>query len=266
MEQTMAIAARAAPAEGALDADGSGWLLGVGDPRRRLYPRLCRWVDRSAGLSSLPACALTSLHLPMLATISLSLMPFFLFFGASSLLPWSDVRRQLRRATKSSSLAEVPSGGLVRVTGVIAQQATVDTLFRGIPAVLFRSRVGAADETRGIDFFIDLDDGERVKVTARGALLLERPMRAREPPACGPVSPCNVDGAHVIRSDLLRRPRLLRHRRYEAWVGPGHRVEICGVVDRELAPELPARSPRQAPTRQILRAGDGVHLLVRRQP
>jgi hypothetical protein len=130
--------------------------------------------------------------------------------------------------------------------------------------------MGLADETRGIDFFLGLDNGEQAKVAVRGGFLLDRPQRTREPPACGPVSPEPVmspdgfKGVYTLRSYMLRRDPLIARLfpRYESSVGPGDRVEVCGVVRHVLAPEL--RSPREVPTRAVLGAGADTSLLVRR--
>jgi hypothetical protein len=131
--------------------------------------------------------------------------------------------------------------------------------------------MGWADETRGLDFLLALDNGEQAKVAVRGSFLVERPKRTHEPPACGPVSPEAVMSSpdslgrhHILRSDMLRSdplfPRLLG--RYESSVGPGDRIEVCGVVRQVLAPEL--RSLREVPTRPVLGAGEETPLLVRR--
>src|SRR5262249_58591868 len=120
---------------------------------------------------------------------------------------------------------------------------------------------GGADDRRGLAFLLVLDNGEQAKVAVRGSFLLDRLERPREPPACGPVSPealmSDPDAFgrnYVLRSDMLRRdplfPRLLG--RYESSVGPGDRIEVCGVVRHVLAPEL--RSLREVPTRPALSA------------
>ena len=91
-----------------------------------------------------------------------------------------------------------------RVSGVIAAGPAVPTLFRGLPSVLSRSRVGGADETRGIDFSLVVDGGGQASVRARGAILLDRPRRTREPPACGAVCADSFGkGEPRLRSALL---------------------------------------------------------------
>jgi hypothetical protein len=83
------------------------------------------------------------------------------------IIPRVRLRGQFELAERVVSLDDAPSGTLVRVTGTIGPQATVPTLFRGVPAVLFRNRVASADETRGQDFLLDLDQGGQAKVAVR---------------------------------------------------------------------------------------------------
>jgi hypothetical protein len=213
-------------------------------------------------LSFLPYLVATEvLHPPL--NFLLLLGPLALAAGATT-FPRARVKRQLERAPQVGSLADVPDGAVVRVCGTIPSQPTVPTIFRGVPAVLFRNRMGLADETRGLDFFLALDNGENPKVAVRGGFLLEPPTRTREPPACGPVSPEIDDGGYILRSDMLRDPPLFSYliARYESSVGLGDRVEVCGVVHHVLAPEL--RSLREVPTRPVLGASEETLLLVRR--
>jgi hypothetical protein len=192
------------------------------------------------------------------------------FAARGSTFPRARLKQQLERAGQVISLVDVPEGTLVRVAATILPQPTVPTLFRGIPAVLFRNRMGLADETRGLDFLVRLDNGEQAKVAVRGGFLLDRPKRTRVPPACGPVSPENMmstetyKSGYVLRSDMLRRDPLFARLlgRYESSVGPGDRVEVCGVVRHVPAPEL--RTPRGVPTRPLIGANEEMPLLVRR--
>ena len=153
---------------------------------------------------------------------------------------------------------------VVRVTGTIGSQATVPTLFRGVPAVLFRNRLADAEETRGQDFLLDLDQGEQAKVAARRAFLLDPPTRTDEPPACGPVCAYRVDRRFELRSDMFERSWFRsRYRRYESSVGPGDRVEVCGIVEHVLDPTMESPSQRQPPMRPVLMANEKTPLLVR---
>jgi hypothetical protein len=262
LERTSGLLAPAAPPVGGLPPNESGWLVGPGEPTTMQPPRASKRAEWWFWLSLMPFFAASELLHPPLSLVFV-LGPLAFAVGASK-FPRVRLKRQLEGAKQVFSLADVPDGTLVRVCGTILPQPTVPTLFRGVPAVLFRNRMGPADETRGLDFFIGLDDGGQAKVAVRGGFLLETPQRAREPPACGPVSPDLDDGGYVLRSDMLRRRPLFSHllARYESSVGPADRVEVCGVVRHALAPEL--RSLREVPTRPVLGAGEDTMLLVRR--
>jgi hypothetical protein len=264
-----------APPTSELVANGTGWLLAVGATRERLMSAISRtarvWssvAGVAAGLAALPVA-----HLLNAAWL----------VGGTGLLVWAaaykavssrPIRRQLAGAQPLRPGDARQAGQVVRVTGVVAQQPVVPTLFAGAPAVLFRNRAGRADETRGIDFFLDLEGGQRVKVLVHEAFLLERPRRFRGAPACGPVSSHRDDDDDGdrpprLRSDLRHQPRLwsrlVEPQLYEVAVGPGDRVEVCGVVHHEADPAGEAGPSRGVPLRAVLAAGPGVHLLVRRQ-
>jgi hypothetical protein len=268
LERTTGLTAPPAPAEGDLVPNQSGWLIGAGQPPWMKSGSASKRAQVVAMLSySLSLAGMELLHwrwaiLALLAPLAYSV-------GAST-FPRGRVKRQLAQAGQVVSLVGVPEGTLVRVSGTILPQATVPTLFRGIPAVRFRNRMGMADETRGFDFLLALDNGEQAKVAVRGGFLLEPPKRTWVPPACGPVSPeavMNSDGftgAYTLRSDMLRRDPLFARLlgRYESSVGPGDRVEVCGVVRHVPAPEL--RTPRGVPTRPLIGANEEMPLMVRR--
>jgi hypothetical protein len=267
------LSAPAAPPEGDLAPNGVGWRIGVGDLEQQVYPALAKrargflaavsWLMIVAGGIS----AVGPLKWPVLwSSLAVAL------FGLRA--SGRRVRQQLRRARRVACLDDVPDGTLVRVVGVIPPQATVPTLFAGVPAVLSRNKMGAAEETRGVDFVLDLDGGEQAKVAVRRSFLLDRLRRRREPPACGPLTTEAVDGVHFLRSDMLRNLGLQSSfgplyspipARYESSVGPGDRVEVCGVVHHELAADVVPRSSRQIPTRAVLAAGEDTPLLVRRR-
>jgi hypothetical protein len=269
VERTVGLAAPAAPAEGDLLPTQSGWLLGAGRPPSIKSGKVSKWAQWVMLASYGPYFVATELLPPHSHLIFLFLLaPLLLqlpFAIASATFPRARLKRQLELAGRVGSLADVPDGTLVRVSGTVLPQATVPTLFRGVPAVLFRNRMGPADETRGLDFFLGLDNGEQAKVAVRGSFLLDRPPRTREPPVCGPVSLEAVGDAYALRSDMLAfRPSLIARLfpRYESSVGPGDRIEVCGVVRHVLVPEL--QSLRGVPTQPLLEAREDAPLLVRR--
>lgn len=258
------LAAPEAPTQGDLVPNASGWLIGAGGRTRQLYPDLLPWMDRLFAASMalvwvswFPHTLLGRLPLLAIATV---------VFHGRGLIPRLRLRRQLGRAQRATRLGNVPAGTLVRVVGTIAPQATVPTLFRGVPAVLARNRIADADETRGLDFLLDLDQGEQIKVAVRRAFLLEPPERSREPPACGPVSAYTVGRRQLLRSELFEHQGVpsWRGRRYESSVGPGDRVEVCGVVRHVPAPDLEGRFLRVPPMRTVLVGEEERPLLVRR--
>jgi hypothetical protein len=268
------LAAPRAPPAGDLVANGSGWLIGRGDPREQVY----RPLPQGARLLVLTSIMIGQVVTPFVPTrwfpaLLLGIAIPAVFVDAW-IVPRLKLRRLLKRAKRLARLAGVPDGTLVRAVGTIGPQAAVPTLFRGVPAVLFRNRIDSADETRGLDFRLELDEGGDAKVAVRGGFLLDAPTRTREPPACGPVSAHSVDGHQTLRSDLfgaawgsdLQVLSSLRSLvgRYESSVGPGDRVEVCGVVRHVPAPDVEARFLRVPPMRPVLEAGEGTPLLVRR--
>jgi hypothetical protein len=260
------------PAGGDLPPNGTGWLLNVTPFFRRRHPRLYLAVVCCAGAGALIAqwADLLALHRPPLTVAMLlgALVPLVMV-ALLAVAAHHALRRAFARATRPTCLADAAPGSLVCLTGVIATQASVPTLFRGVPAVLARNSIGSADEVRGIDFEIDLDGSERAWVCVRGAFLVDPPTRAAQAPACGPVyaEPSAEGFGARLRSALLVEPssvfRLLGTRR-ESSVGPGDRVEVAGVLHHELAAESADPFARLMPTRFVLRA-DHRPLLVRRE-
>jgi hypothetical protein len=264
------LTAPAAPAHGDLPFNGTGWLLNLTPFCRRLYPRLSVVVGCCALLATLGAKGADAFGWQrpslLLAVLLGALIPLATL-GLLKLVAWYTLRRAFSRATRPDRPVDVAPGSLVRLTGLISDQRSVPSLFRGLPAVLARNCIGGADEVRGIDFAIDLDDGERAWVCVRRAFLVDRPTRRRHAPACGPVyAEPSAEGfrAH-LRSAVLIEPCVFRTfgTRHESSVGPGDRVEVTGVLHHELAPDAAAPFARLIPTRLVLRAGAG-ELLVRR--
>jgi hypothetical protein len=267
------LAARAAglssppsPTEGDLVPSATGWLIGRGPPGEQLYPTFIRWANRcfySTYLASV-VVQLPVWHPSVLVGGLILGLPLVGALASMAIVPRARLRRQFKRAVQADSLADVPRGTLVRVTGTIAAGATVPTLFRGVPAVLFRNRISSVDETRGQDFLLDLHHGEQAKVAARRSYLLDAPKRTDEPPACGPVRPYRVENHYELRSDLFVHSWFRsREGRYESSVGPGDRVEVCGIVEHVLDPTMENPSPRQPPMRPVLMGDEKTPLLVR---
>jgi hypothetical protein len=271
LARTRGLTAPVPPADGDLPPNGTGWLLGFGTIGGRLHPRLGLAVACCAGAGVLVALWADLLGWRRPPWLALALLGALVPLVASCVLRFVvrwGLRRRFVRGTRPGRLAEVGPGTLVRVTGVIAAQPVVPTLFSGAPAVLFRSCIANADEVRGIDFELELDGGQQARVCVRGAFLVDRPTRAPHPPACGPVyaGPAAEGFRARLRSALLDEPSPVFRTfgaRHESSVGPGDRVEVAGVLQHELAPEAAGPFDRGMPTRFVLRAGPGRPLLVR---
>jgi hypothetical protein len=272
MDISAGLAAPAPPPEGDLIPNGTGWRLSQGTVAERMHPRLWGLAMRSGVvLFGFGATQTTLLGIhSLLATTALSVAPLVLFMGALNVSVAIKLH-PLRRAPRPPQLADCPPGTTVRLQGVVVSDATVPTLFRGAPAVLFKSVVGSGHQTQGIDFDLQLEGGERVRIAVRRAMLLDRPLRTREPPACGPVRVdwASEPGRPRLASDifsaasLLSRIRAARPR-YEAAIAPGDRIEVCGVLHQEPDPDARAPFSRQLPVRTVIRAGNELPLLVRR--
>lgn len=269
LDLTRVLAAPEARPGTPLAPNGTGWLIAVGSPPRRRFPRLLGCVERLGGLVALGPVWADLLDIQhTFVRILLGAAPFLAAYGAPFLLSFASLRAQLGRAVVPDGLDETGPGTLVRVTGVIANQPTVPTLFRGVPSVLSRNRARGTDETRGIDFRLDLEGGRSVHVSVQGALLLDRPVRLHEPPACGPVITKWGKPPSRLYSGLVMNPplwdRVFKTRHHEVSVGPGDRVEVCGVLDRRPAPQGEGPVGRGTPILTELHGTEKTPLLVRR--
>jgi hypothetical protein len=272
-EAARALAAPAAPPEGDLVANDTGWLLGVGDEGARVYPWLSRLGRGLCGLAAIGPVwvALFDLTPNLFNSVAMGAAPVLLFFNAARLrFGWT-----LRRAVEDSveprrSLARTPAGAHLRVRGRVVEQPTVPTLFRGQPAVLFRNRLGGVDETRGLDFVIELPDGQRVRVSVRGSVLLDRPRRTRQAPVCGTVSVDQLATGGTPRLQLDPDPppsgwdRAFPPRLFESAVGPGDQVEVIGVLHHEPGADGHSAPGRQPAMRHVLRSSPSLPLCVRK--
>jgi hypothetical protein len=266
------LGAPTAPEDGDLPPNGIGWLVSVDPVGRRLHPRLYRAMLCCAVMAAVVAKwadLLVWYRPPLVVAILLGALLPLVCIAVVELAAWGALQRRFARAVPAARLDQAGPGELVCLSGVVAAQPTVPTLFRGVPAVLFRDCIGGADEVRGIDFELELDGGASVRVCARRAFLVDRPTRAPQPPACGPVyaGPCDESFRVRLRSAVLDQPSpvsLTLGDRYESSIGPGDRVEVAGVLHRELAPEAAQPFARFIPTRFVLRASADQPLLVRR--
>ena len=295
-ERSTGLQAPPAPAEGLLGAKGGGYLLAIGPPSRRLYPR-----------ATAAARSLSALALPVIAAMPFLLVPApygpLGVAALGALACWLPTRllaglarRHLARrfdraapsapqasaatsaapetaATASPAGARQPSGlpaarRPVRLAGTVADQATVPSLFTRQPVVLATSEYAGVIETRGFDFDVRLADGTLVRVPARDAVLLGRGPRVQGRPQCGPLALTFTGDGPRLRSALLAASggwacRLLDLTARELTLGPGDAVELCGELDYE--PDDSRSSCSRGPAlRAVLRPADGLPAIVRK--
>jgi hypothetical protein len=272
LRRTEGLAAPEAALTGPLPANGTGWLVAARSPGYRLFPWLSHTADRAGILAAVGPCWATMMGVDSLAVvIATGLAPMLILKGIARLLMGRQLARQQKVATFLAPAVTLPHGGHVTLTGVIPPQATVPSLFRGVPAVLFRSARSDADETRGIDFQLRLDTHHEITVAVRGAMLLDRPTRVRGPLACGPVS---VNWNRTwredarLQSDLFAVPALLARAfmgfARESAIGPGDRIQVTGLLEHQVSPEGMAGPGRHVPMRYSIRGDRDRPLLVRK--
>jgi hypothetical protein len=278
MRKTEGLAALEAPAAGGLAPRRGGWLVGLGALRRRLWPRLGHLVDiwtASMG-STLGTVALLDLAtgkpeaaFSLGAAAVVSVVPIAIVHSVSVL----RARRERARARTVENFGDVPSGTHVHLRGTVAPQPAMTSLARGVAAVVSRNRLKYVDETRAIDFWVELADGQRIRVDARRAILLDFPEPVREPADCGPVRLgfADTDIRHrVLRlqpepMDGARWWQVVHTRLRESSVGPGDVIDLWGVLEHEPAPSGAGGGSSRNPALQpVLRAQGKIHLFVMR--
>jgi hypothetical protein len=240
LERAGRIKAPAAPPEGPLATNETGWLVTRGDLGAKLWPWSTGWAAAGGSAAAVlvlavlkPLFKMSLRHAPVIA-IAVAGAGLAAAYGLSRLVIKRKLARWRRTAVpfdgRDGAIAE---GTLVRLTGRIVPQPGVPTLFRGRPAVLFRNRVGEADETRGHDFEVELAGGVRITIEVRDALLLD-PLTRVDQPVCGPVHVLGTKQGPRIHSDLLSRPPFSARwaRFHEASVGPSDTVEVIGTLAR----------------------------------
>jgi hypothetical protein len=277
-ERSAGLRAPPAPDAGRLAANGTGYLLAIGPPSQHLYPRswsVARWTSALA----LPVvAALPFLLVPApygaLGVAALGAFACWLPRAALGAIARARLTRRLETAPPltpgaGEAAPASPAGGVVRVEGIVSEQATVPSLFTGRPVVLATSDCAGVVETRGIDFDVRLADGRLVRVPARDAVLLGRLPRVRGHLLCGPLTLTLAGGKPRLRSALLSADgwigSLLRFAAHELTLGPGDAVELCGAIDLEPDEETQRGFARGPALRPVMRATAGVPIVVRRR-
>jgi hypothetical protein len=207
----------------------------------------------------------------------------FVWVYASSVLPLLCApviaERRLRRMAAANpfarSLAERRRGEVVKIRGRVRAGATFESA--GLrQRVVLASYAGTVTyvsghitdgfarpwhETRGIDFTLDLPNGEAVTVRSRGVYFLPQPPETRR----------LFWGRNMqaLPCPLRRLARADRHSAVtetifgETHLCPGDEVEVMGVLDHEVNPKA-AAVDRGARLHPLLRASELTPLLVRR--
>ena len=288
-ERSAGLRAPTAPADGALAPNGTGYLLAVGPPAQRVHPRLAAAARWLSALAVPVVAAMPFLLVPapygLLGVAALGAvacwLPGALLAGATR----ARLARRLAAAPPLSSAAALAppvtpaaretaprparKAQAVRLTGTVAEQATVPSLFTGRPVVLATSDCAGVVETRGIDFDVRLVGGKIVRVPAREALLIGRGQRVRGQPSCGPLTLSVAGGERRLRSALLSTDgwigRLAGLAARELTLGPGDAVEVCGVLDFEPDPATQRGFARGPALRAVLRQDSGIPVIVRKR-
>jgi hypothetical protein len=172
---------------------------------------------------------------------------------SSRLASW-QLRRIAQVRASIASLRGSPAGSLVRVVGVVRAPEPFTSAVSGQPAVLahYQSRPEGAPpqhEVRGIDFLLELEGGEAVRVAVEDAYFDDR---------LGPETTTPADLAVVGGAGSGS----VRYR--EALLAPGDTVEAVGVLVRAPDPALSAGPGRSPALRMIIQAGPRMPLLLRK--
>ena len=261
-----------------LAANDTGWLLGRGHPGWRLFPSLTRYGPRLGHAAGFLPTILWSGHW-LAGLTSHPLAPLILAVSLATALRVAAPRltRALAEAwvlrpfakTRAPHPAAAAPGTRVRLAGTICAQATVPSLFRGQPCVLSRNQLAKADETRGIDFWMETNTGERILIHVRNAIFDDRPTPVPTEPSCGPVWCDSGDrGRPRIRLEPAGVVEFMNHvlppRPCETALRPGDKIEVCGLLHREAGPAGHALPGRGSPIYWSLRSGGKGWLVIRR--
>lgn len=272
-ERSAGLRVAPAPVEGPLVPNGTGYLVALGPASQRLYPRATRWARWSPlatvpGIMLLPFLLVPSPYGPLGVGV-LAAVGCWLPGAGLRAVGQARLQRHLARAPLVANWRQVEPGQVVRLRGTVMEQSTAPGLFSGRPAVLARSEWAGVSETRGMDFRVELTDGEVVWVAARDVALLGAAEHVPGNPACGPLALRMDDGQPRLASALLSVQgwfgRLLRFPAHELTLAPGDEVELCGTIHREPAPDGESALGRAPPLRTVLRPAGRIPALVRKR-
>jgi hypothetical protein len=173
---------------------------------------------------------------------------------SARLVNW-QLRRLAALHVSVASLRGSPPGSLVRVVGTVRAPEPFTSAVTGKPAVLAHYEARGESEhrhhVRGIDFLLDIDDSEPVRVAVKKAYFDGRPGEETDTAADPAVVPLHGAGRITYR---------------EARIAPGDRVEAVGVLVREVDPTASAGPGRAPPLRLVIQGGPRLPVLLRVLP
>ena len=185
------------------------------------------------------------------------------------------LRRLAERCPLQHTVATQRRGELIKLRGRVAAGPTFETVGLRRPAVI-ASYAGTVTyvtghitdglsrplhETRGLDFCVELESGERVGIRTRGAYFLSQPPETQKL-----FWGRNMQGLPTPLRRLARieeRGAVNETILGETSLSPGEEVEVLGVLDHEVSREA-AAAGRGSRLQAVLRAGPLTPLLVRR--
>jgi hypothetical protein len=170
---------------------------------------------------------------------------------SSRLVSW-QLRRLAGLHRTVASLRGSRPGSLVRVVGTVRAEQPFAAAVSGQPAVVVHYETRAPHQPprhqlRGIDFLLDVDASEAVRVAVKDCYFDDRPSLETSTP---------TDLSVVGAADGGRY--------WEARLGPGDRVEALGVLVRQVDPALAGGPGRSPPLRLVIQASPRLPLFLRK--
>jgi hypothetical protein len=263
---------RTVEAGGPLLPTREGWLLRrvEGAEPWNLVPARFRTAALLVGILPLVFLDLASGMLG--GPTGLSFLTFIIMLRWSRPIADALIRRKLSAERPARSLVGRRSGEAVLVRGRVRPGSAFASAGGGFAAVLTcytgtveracgaRARARSWAEVRGIDFLVDLDSGESVVVSVRGAYLLA--------PKGTLLDMLSYRTADAFPAPLARVVRRTRERAVvesivaELVVGPGDEVEVYGTLGWEVTPQADCAPGRAIGLSPIVRNGRLAPLVV----
>jgi hypothetical protein len=262
---------RTVEAGGPLVPTRDGWLLRrvEGAEPWNLVPRRFRTAALLLGI--LPPVLLDLASAMLGGPTGLSFLTFIIMLRWSRPIADALIRRTLRAERPARTLAGHRGGESVLVRGRVRPGAAFVSAGGGFSAVLAcytgtvegacGTRARSWAEVRGIDFLVDLESGESVVVSVRGAYLLA--------PKGTLLDMLSYRTADAFPAPLARVVRHAPHGRAvvesivaELVVGPGDEVEVYGTLGWEVTPQADCAPGRAIGLCPVVKNGHQAPLVV----